>query len=401
MPAMRTVRGSLSRKSHSLGEFMKIINILVILSFSILLFANGQITVSFGSDSDDAFVSRLSSYITTDAGNWSFLNTTQIKYSEMQDNIASYYQESVARNMLHAWQIQENWALDLYLGLGISPDDDHLTEISGNQGLFQYSNSLSLGGNFNFDNSKLYFDLQTDYITTAYDKYGARTSAKEEVRENDLFWELAAGYWLTEDLLLTANWNKFNDLNENDNFNYSSYYLQAEYDHRLSYIHFLTQDVQIGHSDLDDDLTNYIRTHTRLSSKFAQDWTLLNVLVWQGWLDDELYLGNSWFETNIRRNISVSENNQLSYTQIGALYELDSEVMAFNYAAQYYFTDFKLYTDGRYFLGDERWLDYELTAGTSREFIYHRLNIGYQFGIKQDIDGTQADLHQLLLEYYF
>ena len=380
---------------------MKNIMILVFLCLIVLLGADGQISISLGSDSDDGLISRLSSYISVDAGNWSFLNTTQIKYSEMQDNIASFYQESIARNMLHAWQIKENYALDLYLGIGISPEDDHLSEMSGNQGLFQYNNSLSLGGNFNFDNDVLYLDLQTDYITTAYDKYAARNNAAEEIRENDLLWELAAGHWLTEDLLLTANWDHFNDLNENKNFNYSSYYLQAEYDYRLSYIHYLTQDLQVGYSDLDDELTNYIRTHTRLSSKFAQDWTLLNVLAWQGWLDDELYLGNSWYETNVRRNFSVSENNQLSYAQIGGLYEFDSEVTAFNYAAQYYFTNLKLYSDGRYFIGNERWLDFELTAGTAWEFIYQRLNIGYQFSLNQDIDSTQTDMHQLLLEYYF
>ena len=380
---------------------MKNVMIIVFLCLIVLLGADGQISFSLGSDSDDGLISRLSSYISVDSGNWSFLNTTQIKYSEKQDNIARFYQESVARNMLHAWQIKENWALDLYLGLGISPEDDLLTEMSGNQGLFQYNNSLSLGGNFNFDNDVLYFDLQTDYITTAYDKYAARNNAAKEIRENDLLWELAAGHWFIEDLLLSVNWDHFNDLNENKNFNYSSYYLQAEYDYRLNYIHYLTQDLQVGYSDLDDELTNYIRTHTRLSSKFAQDWTLLNVLAWQGWLDDELYLGNSWYETNVRRNFSVSENNQLSYAQIGGLYEFDSEVTAFNYAAQYYFTNLKLYSDGRYFIGNERWLDFELTAGTAWEFIYQRLNIGYQFSLNQDINSTQTDMHQLLLEYYF
>ena len=172
----------------------------------------------------------------------------------------------------------------------------------------------------------------------------------------------------------------------------------------MNYIHFLTQDVQIGYSDLDDELTSYIRTYTRLSSKFAQDWTLLNILNWQGWLDDEMseiYLGNSWYETNIRRNFSVSENNQLSFAQLGALYEFDSEVMAFNYAAQYYLNNIKLQSNGRYFLGDNRWLDYEFSAGSGWEFIAHRFNIGYQFGITQDFDGTQASLHQLVLEYYF
>ncbi|MCF7912509.1 MAG: hypothetical protein K9M99_08280 [Candidatus Cloacimonetes bacterium] len=383
---------------------MKRIAILIFLCLLALLNADGQLTLSLGSDSDDGMVGRLYSYISANAGNWSFLNTTQIKYSEVQDNIASYYQESIARNFLHAWQIKENWALDLYLGLGISPEDDHLTEIPGIKGLYQYNNSLSLGGNYNYDNSRLYFDLKTDYISTAYDKHGARQQADNSIRENDLLWEIAAGYWLTQDLLFTVNGDHFNDLNENESFNYSCYYLQGEYEHRLNYIHFLTQNVQIGYSDLDDELTNYIRTYTRLSSKFAQDWTLLNIIVWQGWLDEEMseiFLGNSWYETNIRRNFNVSDNNQLSYAQMGALYEFDSEVMAFNTSAKYYLNNLKFYASGRYFLGDERWLDYEMTAGTGWEFIDYRFNIGYQFGITQDFDGTQANMHQLLLEYYF
>ncbi|MDP8210126.1 MAG: hypothetical protein P9M05_04900 [Candidatus Stygibacter australis] len=383
---------------------MKRITLLIFICLFALLNADGQLTLSLGSDSEDGIVSRLYSYITADAGNWSFYNSTQIKYSEVQDNIATYYQESIARNILHAWQIKENWALDLYLGLGISPQDDHLTEISGINGLYQYDNSLSLGGNYNYDNRKLYFDLKADYISTAYDKHSGREQSSKSIRENDLLWEIAAGHWLSQDLLLTANWDTFNDLNENESFNYSSYYLQGEYEHRLNYIHFLTQDVQIGYSNLDDELTNYIRTYTRLSSKFAQDWTLLNILNWQGWLDDEMseiYLGNSWYETNIRRNFSVTENNQLSFAQLGALYEFDSEVMAFNYAAQYYLNNFKLYSNGRYFLGDDRWLDYELNAGSGWEFIAHRFNIGYQFGITQDFDGTQSSLHQIVLEYYF
>jgi hypothetical protein len=383
---------------------MKSIAILIVICLLALLNADGQFTLSLGSDSDDGFTSRLYAYITADAGNWSFLNTTQIKYSEVQDNIASFYQESIARNIVHAWQIKENWALDLYLGLGISPKDDHLTEISGLKDRYQYNNSLSLGGNYNYDNRKWCFNLKTDYISTAYDKYSGRENSSDAIRENDLLWDIAAGYWLTQDLLVTLNGNHFNDLNENKNFNYSAYYLQGKYEHRLNYIHFLTQEVQIGYSDLDDKLTNYIRTYSRLSSKFAQDWTLLNILNWQGWLDKEMaeiYLGNSWYETNIRRNFCVSDINQLSFAQIGALYELDSIVIAFNYAAQFYLNNIKFFSDGRYFMGNDRWLDYELEAGSGWEFIASHFNLGYQFGITQDFDGTQSNMHQIVLEYYF
>ncbi len=402
---MWAMRGSLSRKGNSLGRQMIKSYIIIIFLFSItFLSAESQFSLVLSSDEDDGFTSRFSSYLAAEAGNWSIINTTKIKYSEFQDNIANYYQENQVKNMLHAFQVKKNWSLDLYLGLGIFPDENHLTEMTGTGGLFHLDNSLSLGGSFNYDNQKYYLDLQTDYISTAYDKFDQKKTASKNIRENDLLWEMGLGCWLSKNILLTMNWDHFNDLNENDNYNYSSYYLQAEYSRRLNYIHYLEQDVRIGYSDLDDELTDYIRTRTRLSSKFAQDWTILNVLVWQGWLNDEykeIFLGNSWWEANIRKNFKVSENNQLSSAQAGWQYEFDTQIIAFGLGAKYYLNNLKIYADGRYFAGDERWQDYEVFAGSGWEFITSRFNLGYQYKLSQDTGKKQSDQHQIILEYYF
>ncbi|MCF7918977.1 MAG: hypothetical protein K9N06_03565 [Candidatus Cloacimonetes bacterium] len=369
----------------------------------LMLSANGQFSLAFGSDSADGLETRFSSYLLHYSGNWSLLNTTKIKYSEFQDNIGSYYQENYIRNLLAGSYTQQNWSLDFSFGLGISPDENHPLQPEGVNGFIEQQCSYSLGGGFKYDNDKLYFELDLDYYAARFDKYNLGLNNSEPISENDLTASLKSGYYIFPDLLIYLGTDHFNDLNDNEIMNYSDYHLTGEYTKRLNYIHFLDQDISLGYSDLDEVIPYYVLTRTRLSSRFTPDWTLLNVLEYQGWLDEqnEIYLGNSWFKTTIRRNLGISAGNELSYLQAAAQYELDTEIGYAQLSGRYYMNSLMLAASGKNYFGNNRWLDQQLNAGLAWSFVELDLSLNYAFELTLGAGEDESTLHTIYLEFTF
>ena len=384
-----------------------LLSLLVLLPY-LLVSMEGQFSLMLSDDDQDGIGSRFSSYLTTEYSGWSFINTTSFKYSSFQNSIADYYQENRAMNLLRASKIKQNWSLDLLMGISSLYSDNHATELAGHESRFQQNSSLTLGGSYLYDNKKYYFYIKSKYVSYSFDQLEQREDGSASITESDVFINLRAGGWLYEDILLTFNYDIFDDLNKIDHYNYYDFYMLAEYSKRLNYIHYLQQDIKLGHNTLDSEISNYIGTHTRLISKFAQNWTLLNILHMQGWINlisydqsSDLYITNTYYETNFRRNFSVSENNQLSYAQLGALYEFDTEITAVTFAGKYYLSNYKLYGKSCISLGSERLFDHKASIGTGWEFIQWNFDVAYQYQIKQISDEEDSSSHQIFLRYYF
>jgi hypothetical protein len=241
------------------------------------------------------------------------------------------------------------------------------------------------------------------YYGSEYDKYNLEQNSSGTAAENDLLAGIKAGAWLSSDLLLYLGADHFNDLNENALMNYSDLHLTGQYQKHVNYIHYFRQDISLGYSDLDEDLPYYIRSHSRLSSRFTPDWTLLNILEYEGWLDEqqEYYLGNSWFKTIIRRNLSVSPGNELSYLQAAAQCEIDNEIGFTQLAGRYYLNRLMISASGKYYFGKNRWLDQQINAGLGWSFPETNLRLGYEGELTLGDEEEGSNLQTIFLEYSF
>lgn len=381
-----------------------ILTFLLVIIASSLLALNGQIALDLSTDDDEGITSRLSSYLSTSAAGWLLINTTQLKYSETDQTLSRYYRENRALNLLSATKIKQNWSVNFFAGITASYDDNFPTEIAGSSDQYEHESTISLGGNYLYDNQKIYFSLKAEQLLNSFTRIDMANRQESEIAENDLIYSTAAGYWVLRDLLITANYEQFNDLNENNAFNYADYYLKAQYDKKLSYIHYIDQSLRLGYSDLDAELNYYLQTRTRLSSKFSPAWTMLNIIAWRGWIEEEsteVYLGNSWYETNLRYNLSVSDRNQLSFAETGYRIDFNEQVSIFSFAGRYYLNNFKLYTADHLFTGTNRWQNYELSIGTGYEFSSGYKSISYEFSFEQDNDDEETLQHSIKLAYSF
>lgn len=368
-----------------------------------LLSAAAQMAFEVKSTEDDGMINRLSSYIHINSGDWTFVNTTKIKHSEYQNNIDNYYQESYVRNLLQSYLIKDNYTFNLQLGLGLSPSDNHKVLPQGVDLLLEQKNTYDIGGGFLYDNGKLYFDLNVEHYSADYDQYELDEISGEKITESDLIANAKAGYWLSSDLLIYAAANHFNDLNDISDYNYTESSLNLQYKKRLSYAQYLQQEIAIGNSDLDDNLQNFLRTNTRLSTRFAPDWTLLNILEYELWLDDEneMYIGNSWLNSIIRRNLKLSDENELSYFQTAVMYELDSEIGYGQLAIDYYISHIQLEISEKYFFGENRWLDQKLSAGIAWNIPVTSLRFGYTADMVSYADDEEDLNHKFTIDYRF
>ena len=382
---------------------MKYLILLILLSCVSLLSATGQFTMNIASNDDDGLVTRFSSYLLADSGDWTFLNTTKVKYSEHQTNISDYYQESYVRNILQGIMTKKNVSVSFNMGLGISPSDNHYLLPEGTDKLLEAENSYTLGGGFTFDNDKTYFEVDFDFYGGEYEQYNLGLTHSEKISESDMFASAKAGLWLSSDLLVYVKAKQFDDLNESDLMNYAEYDLTFQLQKKMNYIHHLEQDISFGYSDIDEDLPYYVNTRTRLSSRFTPDWTLLNVVEYRGWLDEdkEHYLGNSWAKTIIRRNLGISAENEISYLQTAAEYDIDTEIGFSQFAARAVWSMLIFSGSGNYYFGDDLWLKHKINAGITWQFTALDMNLGYEIELTKDSASDSSSLHALFLEYKF
>ncbi len=349
--------------------------------FSILfgmlsLSALQQISVSVVSDNQEGFSSRMTSYITQKFGQWQIDNITFAKFSEETETLEETYLRNYLRNKLSLTRTLSGGMVQFFGSVQLSPADNFPSHVGGVNGEYLLENGWGLGANIHYQVGNLLMDANLRYNIRDY-------SGDEDITEFDTRNNVTLTWMQSDTWMPVIALEHFDDLNEEDVFNYYTAGAGIQTMHYFGRPHIWQQQLILGQSDRYDDVPYFVHYTTRFSTKLHPDWMLVQKLDIQNWYDtenNEMLLGKSFGESIVQRTIST-EGNRINRIRLAAKHCFYDEETLLKANMQYNLWQLVFFAEYNYYLGNVSVNDMGISGELGGFLLHDSLRIGYRYDV--------------------
>lgn len=340
--SLPAAKQSLSRASVSNADFVcrcarttpfadqkmrKIILICSILACTHFLFGEFQLSYDLTYDQELGMRHRLATYFTHLSKSWFVENVTFCSYNGDVNNNSDervstqYYLLNYIRNRTSITRFSESYLFSFYMEGEYNFGDNIKTNIAGLPYRYTLKDGIAAGFTGQINASIFTTDVHVDYDAKRYDYED--TDEKLSHTESDFSGTLRTGVSISQPIEVYAEVFHYDDLNESDMFDYSSLYSGVTFDKKLNYIHYLAVDAAAGYCDVDSLVPYTFRADARLTSKLIHNWMFVSRAAYNIWASNqfkEIYIGNSFGEVTLQKNLSFTPENQVNNLQVSGAY---------------------------------------------------------------------------------